>query len=183
MEVSAGELQEWHVLVFGFKNVIWTIPKHSLQRVIVMESTACTHQSCPLGHDIVGHQEPHQEKVLCFNMHVTLLYRCQHACSSSQHEILQKSHVNIMADFSMSFQNSNMAFQNSNMAFQNFNMSFQNSEHGVSKLRTWRFTRCRARTSNDAVEGKGVGQWLLRLTPVYLRPQKKSPHGLHHLLG
>ena len=33
------------------------------------------------------------------------------------------------------------------------------------------------------MEGKGVGQWLLRLTPVYLRPQKKSPHGLHHLLG
>jgi hypothetical protein len=33
------------------------------------------------------------------------------------------------------------------------------------------------------VEGKGVGQWMLRLTPVYLRPQKKSPHGLHHLLG
>jgi hypothetical protein len=107
----------------------------------------------------------------------------QHACSSSQHAILQKSHVNIMAEFSMASQNSNMAFQNSNMAFQNFNMAFQNSEHGVSKLRTWRFTRCRARTSNDTVEGKGVGQWLLRLTPVYLRPQKKSPHGLHHLLG
>jgi len=69
------------------------------------------------------------------------------------------------------------------MAFQNFNMVFQNSEHGVSKLRTWRFTRCRARTSNDVVEGKGVGQWLLQLTPVYLYPQKKSPHGLHHLLG
>ena len=33
------------------------------------------------------------------------------------------------------------------------------------------------------MEGKGVGQWLLRLTPVYLLPQKKSPHGLHHLLG
>ena len=110
-------------------------------------------------------------------------YRCQHACSSSQHAILQKSHVNIMAGFSMASQNSNMAFHNFNMAFQNFNMVFQNSEHGVSKLRTWRFTRCRARTSNDAVEGKGVGQWLLRLTPVYLPPQKKSPHGLHHLLG
>ena len=56
-EVSAGELQEWHVLVFGFKNVIWTIPKHPLQRVSVMESTACTHQPWRLGHDIVGHQE------------------------------------------------------------------------------------------------------------------------------
>ena len=33
------------------------------------------------------------------------------------------------------------------------------------------------------MEGKGVGQWLLRLTPVYLPPQKKSPHCLHHLLG
>jgi len=52
---------------------------------------------------------------------------------------LQKSHVNIVADFSMASQNSNMAFQNFNMAFQNFNMAFQNSEHGVSKLRTWRF--------------------------------------------
>ncbi len=83
----------------------------------------------------------------------------------------------------MASQNSNMAFHNFNMAFQNFNMVFQNSEHGVSKLRTWCFTRCRGRTSNDAVEGKGVGQWLLRLTPVYLPPQKKSPHGLHHLLG
>ena len=109
-------------------------------------------------------------------------YRCQHACSSSQHAVLQKSHVNMLAEFSMASQNSDMAFQ-SNMAFQNFNMAFQNSKHGVSKLRTWCFTRCRARTSNDAVEGKGVGQWLLRLTPVYLRPQKKSPHGLHHLLG
>ena len=39
-EVSAGELQEWHVLVFWFKNVIWTIPKHPLQGVSVMESTA-----------------------------------------------------------------------------------------------------------------------------------------------
>ena len=43
LEVSAVEQQEWHVLVFGFKNVIWTIPKHPLQRVSVMESTACTH--------------------------------------------------------------------------------------------------------------------------------------------
>jgi hypothetical protein len=57
LEVSAGELQEWHVLVFGFRNVIWTIPKHPLQRVNVMESTACTHQQWCLGHDIVGHQE------------------------------------------------------------------------------------------------------------------------------
>ena len=40
VEVSAGELQDWHVLVFGFKNVIWTIPKHPLQGVSVMESTA-----------------------------------------------------------------------------------------------------------------------------------------------
>ncbi len=100
-------------------------------------------------------------------------YRCQHACSSSQHAILQKSHVNMVAEFSTASRNSNMAFQNSNVAFQNFNMAFQNSKHGVSKLRTWCFTRCRARTSNDAVEGKGVDQWLLRLTPVYLRPQKQ----------
>lgn len=57
LEVPAGELQEWHVLVFGFRNVIWTIPKHPLQRVSVMESTACTHQPWSLGHDIVGHQE------------------------------------------------------------------------------------------------------------------------------
>jgi hypothetical protein len=89
----------------------------------------------------------------------------------------------LVAEFCMMLQNSNMMLQNSNMALQNFNMAFQTSEHGVSKLRSWRFTWCRARTSNDAVEGKGVGQWLLRLTPVYLRPQKKSPHGLHHLLG
>ena len=123
---------------------------------------------------------PHIRKRCCDSQHAC--YRCQHACSSSQHAILQKSHVNMVAEFSMASQNSNMAFHNFNMAFQNFNMVFQNSEHGVSKLRTWRFTRCRARTSNDAVEGKGVGQWLLRLTPVYLRPQKKSPHGLHHLL-
>jgi hypothetical protein len=39
-EVSVVEQQEWHVLVFGFKNVIWTIPKHPLQGVSVMESTA-----------------------------------------------------------------------------------------------------------------------------------------------
>jgi hypothetical protein len=57
VEVSAVEQQEWHFLVFGFKNVIWTIPKHSLQRVSVMESTACTHQPWSLGHDIEGHQE------------------------------------------------------------------------------------------------------------------------------
>jgi hypothetical protein len=31
VEVSAVEQQEWHVLVFRFKNVIWTIPKHPLQ--------------------------------------------------------------------------------------------------------------------------------------------------------
>jgi hypothetical protein len=115
----------------------------------------------------------HQEKVLCFNMHVTDVN--MHVPAPNM-QFCKKSHVNIVADFSM-------AFQNFNMAFQNFNMVFQNSEHDVSKLRTWRFTRCRARTSNDAVKGKGVGQWLLRLTPVYLRPQKKSPHGLHHLLG
>ena len=95
--------------------------------------------------------------------------------SDDDEGVLQKSHVNMVAEFSMASQNSNMAFQNFNMAFQNFNMAFQNSEHGVSKLRTWRFTRCRARTSNDAVEGKGVGQWMLRLTPVYLRPQQNHP--------
>ena len=44
LEVSAGVVKEWHVLVFGFRNVIWTIPKHPLQRVSMMESTACTHQ-------------------------------------------------------------------------------------------------------------------------------------------
>ena len=38
----------------------------------------------------------------------------------SQHAILQKSHVNIMAEFCMMLQNSNMVFQNFNMAFQNF---------------------------------------------------------------
>jgi hypothetical protein len=54
VEVSAGELQDWHVLVFGFKNVIWTIPAHPLQRVSEMESMACTHQPWRLGHDIVG---------------------------------------------------------------------------------------------------------------------------------
>jgi len=59
-----------------------------------------------------------------------------------------------------------MASQNSNMAFQNFNMAFQNSEHGVSKLRTWCFTRCRARTSNDAVEGKG---------PLFFDSKKITP--------
>jgi hypothetical protein len=77
----------------------------------------------------------------------------------------------------MMLQNSNMMLQNFNMAFQclqNFNMAFQTSEHDVSKLRTWRVTRCRAHTSNDAVEGKGVGQWLLRLTPVYLRHVRKK---------
>ena len=174
VEVSAGELQEWHVLVFGFKNVIWTIPKHSLQRVIVMESTACTHQSCPLGHDIVGHQEPHQEKVLCFNMHVTLLYRCQHACSSSQHEILQKSHVNIMADFSMSFQNSNMAFQNSNMAFENFNMAFQNSEHVVSKLRTWRFKTLNMAFQNSNMHVTDVN---MHVTDVTSNPRRSERTG------
>ena len=57
VEVSAVEQQEWHFLVFGFKNVIWTIPKHPLHRVSVTESTACTHQPWRRGHDIEGHQE------------------------------------------------------------------------------------------------------------------------------
>jgi len=109
-------------------------------------------------------------------------YRCQHACYCPNMRFCKNHMSTLVAEFSMMLQNSNMMLQNFNMAFQNFNMAFQTSEHDVSKLRTWCFTRCRARTSNDAVEGKGVGQWLLRLTQVYLRPQKKSPHGLHHLL-
>ena len=68
-----------------------------------------------------------------------------------------KNHMSTsVAEFSMMLQNCNMAFQNFNMVFQNFNMAFQTSEHDVSKLRTCHFTQCRARTSNDAVEGKGV---------------------------
>ncbi len=138
--------------------------------------------SQPEGYVYIGNNQGrtiwgHQEKVLCFSMHVT---------DANMHVPAPNMRFcknPIMAEFSMAFQNFNMAFQNFNMAFQNFNMAFQNSEHGVSKLRTWSFTRCRARTSNDAVEGKDVGQWLLRLTPVYLCPQKKSPHGLHHLPG
>ena len=84
----------------------------------------------------------HQEKVLCFNMHVT---RCQHACSSSQHACYRDCPCQHDGNFSMHvqnsnmalrcWQNSNMAFQNSNMAFQNSNMAFQNSnmacQHGI----------------------------------------------------
>jgi hypothetical protein len=83
----------------------------------------------------------HQEKVLCFNMHVTDAN--MHVPAPSMH-VTEIAHVNMMANFSMHvqnsnmalrcWQNSNMAFQNSNMAFQNSNMAFQNSEHGVSKL-------------------------------------------------
>ncbi len=71
--------------------------------------------------------------------------------TNKQHHLLTS-----VAEFSMMLQNCNMVFQNFNMVFQNFNMAFQTSEHDVSKLRTCRFTQCRARTSNDAVEGKGV---------------------------
>ena len=78
--------------------------------------------------------QSHQEKVLCFNMHVTDAN--MHVPAPSMH-VTEIAHVNMMANFSMHVQNSNMAvrcWQNSNMAFQNSNMAFQNSEHGVSKL-------------------------------------------------
>jgi hypothetical protein len=88
-----------------------------------------------------GDQLQHQEKVLCFNMHVT---NANMACSSSQHACYRDCPCQHDGNFSMHvqnsnmalrcWQNSNMAFQNSNMAFQNSNMAFQNSEHGVSKL-------------------------------------------------
>jgi hypothetical protein len=92
----------------------------------------------------------HQEKVLCFNMHVTDAN--MHVPAPSMHVTApnMSAHVNMMAILACMFktptwhydvgmalrcwQNSNMAFQNSNMAFQNSNMAFQNSEHGVSKL-------------------------------------------------
>ncbi len=51
----------------------------------------------------------HQEKVLCFNMHVTDAN--MHVPAPSMH-VTEIAHVNMMANFSMHVQNSNMAVGN-----------------------------------------------------------------------
>jgi hypothetical protein len=87
----------------------------------------------------------HQEKVLCFNMHVTDAN--MHVPAPSMH-VTEIAHVNMMANFSMHVQNSNMALRcwhgitmlaKLQHGISKLQHGISKLQHGVSKLRKWGF--------------------------------------------
>jgi hypothetical protein len=105
----------------------------------------------------------HQEKVLCFNMHVTDAN--MHAPAPNM-RLCKNPMSTSWQSLAWHLKTPTWHFKTSTWHFKTQNMVFQNSEHGVS-----------------LGAGHAQATTLWRARALFFLTQKKSPHGLHHLLA